>query len=60
MVGGEGEGGGEAIETHSGEEGWPRSRLQLRSQKVDLTWKYQLGLKSIWKQIWMPVNLKLV
>ena len=29
VVGGEGEGGGEAIETHSGEEGWPSSRLQL-------------------------------
>ena len=29
VVGGEGEGGGEAMETHSGEEGWSSSRLQL-------------------------------
>ena len=29
MLTGEGEGGGAAIETHSGEEGWPRRRLQL-------------------------------
>ena len=29
VVGGEGVGGGEAIETHSGEEGCPSSRLQL-------------------------------
>ena len=31
MLTGEGEGGGAAIETHSGEEGWPRRRLQLET-----------------------------
>ena len=34
VVGGEGEEGGEAIEMHSGEEGWPSSRLQLRKSRV--------------------------
>ena len=36
VVGGEGEEGGEAIDTHSGEEGCPSSRLQLRKSRLRL------------------------